>query len=300
MELLGRLPELTACTGALSGDRHHAAAAIIAGPSGIGKTSLWRAVADCQPGDVIVLRTTGIPGARAGLASVADLLDPIMDVALPLIPAPQASALRAALGQISPQAPVTDMLLERAIVGMLRGLAVGGLLIAVDDEQWLDNDSRRLLETAVVRLAGVPVRWLVSVRSEHAGRGLARMLCHELGPRAAQIDLAELGQAALAELIMARFPGQWSPGVLREITTLAAATRMRRLRWPGRLSRAVRGMAPRPASRPASQPRSAAVCTGSGRRRWLPSKPPRSPVSRPGRCCGWSGLNPSTSRSTTR
>jgi DNA-binding CsgD family transcriptional regulator len=222
MELLGRLPELTACTGALSGDRHHAAAAIIAGPSGIGKTSLWRAVADCQPDDVIVLRTTGIPGARAGLASVADLLDPIMDVALPLIPAPQASALRTALGQISPQAPVTDMLLERAIVGMLRGLAVGGLLIAVDDEQWLDNDSRRLLETAVVRLAGVPVRWLVSVRSEHAVRGLARMLGHELGPRAAQIDLAELGQAALAELIMARFPGQWSPGVLREITTLAA------------------------------------------------------------------------------
>lgn len=222
MELLGRLPELTACTGALSGDRHHAAAAIIAGPSGIGKTSLWRAVADCQPGDVIVLRTTGIPEARAGLASVADLLDPIMDVALPLIPAPQASALRTALGQISPQAPVTDMLLERAIVGMLRGLAVAGLLIAVDDEQWLDNDSRRLLETAVVRLAGVPVRWLVSVRSEHAVRGLARMLGHELGPRAVQIDLAELGQAALAEMIMARFSGQWSPGVLREITTLAA------------------------------------------------------------------------------
>jgi hypothetical protein len=86
MELLGRLPELTACKEALSGDGHHAAAAIIAGPPGIGKTSLWRAVADSQSSDAVVLSTTGIPGARAGLANVADLLDPVIDAVLPLMP----------------------------------------------------------------------------------------------------------------------------------------------------------------------------------------------------------------------
>src|SRR5215472_11301501 len=122
MELLGRLPELTACQEALSGDRHHAAAAIIAGPPGIGKTSLWRAVADSRSGDAVILRTTGISGARAGLANIADLLDPVLDAVLPLMPAPQASALRTALGQMSPEAPVTDMHLERAMVGMMRGL----------------------------------------------------------------------------------------------------------------------------------------------------------------------------------
>ena len=222
MELLGRLPELTACQGTLSGDRRNAAAAIIAGPPGIGKTSLWRAVADSQSSDAVVLRTTGVPGARAGLANVADLLDPVMDAALPLLPAPQASALRTALGQMSPQAPVTDMLLERAIVGMLSGLAANGVVIAVDDEQWLDKDSRRLLETAVVRLVGVPVRWLVSVRSEQAASGLPQMLWHELGARAARIDVAELDAVSLSELIMARFPGQWSPGLLRQVVTLAS------------------------------------------------------------------------------
>lgn len=221
MELLGRLPELTACKEALSGNRHQSTAAIIAGPPGIGKTSVWRAVADSWSGDGVVLRTTGISGARAGLANIADLLDPVMDAALPLMPAPQASALRTALGQMSPEAPVTDMLLERAIVGMMRGLAPDGLLIAIDDEQWLDEDSRRLLETAIVRLASVPVGWLVSVRSEHAVRGLARTLDHELGPRAAWIHVAELDDAELSELIRARFPGRWSPGVLRKITTLA-------------------------------------------------------------------------------
>lgn len=222
MELLGRLPELSACKDALSGDRHHATAAIIAGPPGIGKTSLWRTVADSQSGDAVVLRTTGIPGAQAGLANIADLLDPVLDAALPLMPAPQASALRTALGQIAPEAPVTDMLLERAIVGMIRGLAPNGLVIAVDDEQWLDEDSRRLLETTIVRLASVPVGWLVSVRSEHAIRGLPRRLDHELGPRAAWITLAELDDASLSELIMARFPGRWSPGVLRKIVALAS------------------------------------------------------------------------------
>jgi DNA-binding CsgD family transcriptional regulator len=222
MELLGRLPELTACKEALSGDQHHAAAAIVAGPPGIGKTSLWRAVADSQSSDAVVLSTTGIPGARGGLANVADLLDPVIDTSLPLMPGPQANALRAALGQISPQAPVTDMLLERAIVGMLRGLAANGVVIAVDDEQWLDEDSRRLLEAAIVRLVNVPVRWLVSVRSEQAVGGLPRMLDHELGPHAARIDVAELDDAALSELVMARFPGHWSPGVLRQVISLAA------------------------------------------------------------------------------
>ena len=75
MELLGRLPELAACKEALSGDRRHAAAAIIAGPPGIGKTSLWRAVADSQSGDAVVLSTTGISGARAGLAAAADPME---------------------------------------------------------------------------------------------------------------------------------------------------------------------------------------------------------------------------------
>src|SRR6516164_567816 len=213
MELLGRLPELSACRAALSGDQNHAVAVIIAGPPGIGKTTLWRAVADSQSSDAIVLRTTGMPGARAGLANIADLLDPVLDVALPSMPVPQANALSSALGRISPQGPVTDMLLERAIVGMLRGLAADGVLIAVDDEQWLDEDSRRLLEAAVGRL--------VSVRSERAARGLARMLDHELGPRASRIDVGQLGDAELSDLIMARFPGSWSPGVLGQIITLA-------------------------------------------------------------------------------
>jgi hypothetical protein len=38
------------------------------------------------------------------------------------------------------------MLLERAIVGMMRGLALNGLVIAVDDEQWLNSGGNTVTE----------------------------------------------------------------------------------------------------------------------------------------------------------
>lgn len=120
--------------------------------------------------------------------------------------------------------PVTETLLERAVVGVLRELAAAGVVVAVDDEQWLDADTRRLLQAAVVRLAAVPVRWLVSVRSGHADRGLAGVLGHELGARVTRVDLAGLGDAALTELVLGRFPGRWSSGVLRQLASLAAGS----------------------------------------------------------------------------
>ena len=97
-------------------------------------------------------------------------------------------------------------------------------MVAVDDEQWVDPDSLRLLESAVVRLKDTPVRWLVAVRSGHTSRGLAQMLDHELAEAATRVDLAGLDDAALSELVMDRFPGRWSPGVLHQVVALAAGS----------------------------------------------------------------------------
>jgi DNA-binding CsgD family transcriptional regulator len=128
------------------------------------------------------------------------------------------------LGLATADVPVTAGLLELATVALLRELAEAGLVVAVDDEQWVDPDSLRLLESAVVRLKDVPVRWLVAVRSGHTGRGLAQMLDHELGAAAARVDLAGLDDAALSELVMDRFPGRWSHGVLHRVVALAAGS----------------------------------------------------------------------------
>jgi DNA-binding CsgD family transcriptional regulator len=222
--LRGRVAELAACREALSAGRAEAAAVVIVGPPGIGKTTLWRAAAEMPLAGRDVLRTTGLQGSHAGLANLADLLQPVVNEVLERLPKPQASALGAALGLMPAQVPVASVLLELAMVGALRDLSAPGVLIAVDDEQWVDEDTLRLLESAAARLSDVPLRWLVAVRSGHTERGLAQLLDHELSGRVTRIELAGLDEAALSELVWGRFPGQWSPGVLRRVVTLAAGS----------------------------------------------------------------------------
>ena len=224
MGLLGRLSELAACRGALSDAGVGAAAVVIAGAPGIGKTSVWRAAAESRPAGMVVLRTTGVPGGQAAFANLADLLDPAAERVLPELPEPQAGALRAALGLAAAEVPLRETLIERAVVTALAGLARDGMVVAVDDEQWVDADTGRLLKAAAIRLRDAPVRWLVAVRSGHADRGLARVLDHELGERARRVDLAGLDDGALSELVLARVPGRWSPGVLRQVVALAAGS----------------------------------------------------------------------------
>src|SRR5262249_13119399 len=71
---------------------------------------------------------------------------------------------------------------------------------------------------------GAPVCWLVTVRSGHADRGLAQVLARELADRAARVELSGLDDAVLTELVLRRFPGQWSPAVLRRVVALAAGS----------------------------------------------------------------------------
>jgi DNA-binding CsgD family transcriptional regulator len=221
--LLGRVAELAACWGALSDADAGAAAVVIAGARGIGKTSLWRAVADSWPAGV-VLCTTGVAGGQAAFANLADLLDPAAGRVLAGLPAPQAGALRAALGLAAAEGTLRETLLERAVVAALADLAQQGVVVAVDDEQWVDADTGRLLVAAAVRLRDVPVRWLVAVRSGHADEGLARVLDHELGERVTRVDLAGLDDGALSELVLGRFPRRWSPGVLWQVVALAGGS----------------------------------------------------------------------------
>ena len=110
------------------------------------------------------------------------------------------------------------------MVAVVRGLAEAGVVVAIDDEQWVDADTRRLLEAVAVRLGDTPVRWLVAVRSGNAGGGLTRVLEHELAARVTRVDLTGLDDAALSELVQRWFPEPWSPGVLRQVVALAAGS----------------------------------------------------------------------------
>jgi hypothetical protein len=62
------------------------------------------------------------------------------------LPEPQGDALRAALGLTGADMPFRETLLERAVAAVVRGLAEAGVVVAIDDKQWMDADTRRLLK----------------------------------------------------------------------------------------------------------------------------------------------------------
>jgi DNA-binding CsgD family transcriptional regulator len=168
---------------------------VIEGEPGIGKTTLWAEA----------LRRAGLSGWRvlscrpvpsdAGLAYVGltDLLQPVPAEAFDGLPAPQRRPLEVALlraeagtGDLEPRAVGTGL---AALLGALA--SAGPVLLAVDDAQWLDPASARLLAFALRRLEERPVRLVVAVRIEG-----------QPGPRAGAFAATEgsLGGRALSRL----------------------------------------------------------------------------------------------------
>ncbi len=176
MDVLGREAELARIDGWLRAGMRHAGSApagsvlVIEGEPGIGKTTLWaEAVRRAGLAGWQVLSCRPVP-SDAGLPYVGltDLLQPIPAGAFASLPAPQRRPLEVALlreesgaGDLEPRAVGTGL---TALLGALAG--AGRVLLAVDDAQWLDPASARLLAFALRRLEERPVRLVVAVRIE--------------------------------------------------------------------------------------------------------------------------------------
>ena len=112
--------------------------------------------------------------------------------------------------------------MSRATVGAFRELARDRLLVAIDDEQWVDTDSSRVLAAAVAWLRDDAVGWLIARRSDEAQPdALLEALDRQLGPDFHVLSLRGLPETQLTSLVMNRFPGEWSPGLLKKIVELA-------------------------------------------------------------------------------
>jgi hypothetical protein len=139
------------------------------GAAGIGKTTLWHAgvsVARARGHRVLVYRAAESE-ARLSYAALGDLFD----FELPDLPAPQKRALDAALLRAEFEgAPRDQRAVSVASLGVLRALATSGpVVIAIDDVQWLDVPSARVLAFVVRRLEDAPIRILVALRVGSGG-----------------------------------------------------------------------------------------------------------------------------------
>lgn len=160
-------------------------AALLRGPAGIGKTRLvdeFAAVAG--ESGVDVLRTTGVEAESeltfCGLTDLASELS----VTVGHLPGVQRRALEFALGSGASGEPVDRFSVFSAARGLFELAAAerGGLVVVVDDLQWLDEDSRAALFFVARRAQGHP---LAFVFAERTGEGVPAEVP---GARAIELD----------------------------------------------------------------------------------------------------------------
>jgi tetratricopeptide (TPR) repeat protein len=138
--------------------------------------------------------------ARLSYAALGDLLD----FELPDLPAPQARALQVALLRAEVEgAPPDQRAVSVATLGVLRALAAADpVMIAVDDVQWLDAPSARVLAFVVRRLEDAPVRILVALR---VGAGGDPLGLGQTGPLPLQrVPIGPLDEEAMTRLLRDR------------------------------------------------------------------------------------------------
>ena len=205
--LVGRSRELGAIAAALDRIESGAAAVVVEGEAGIGKTTVLDAVARwarersfanvaCRPAESEMALSFGV---------LADLVGSVPTDILGELPGPQRRALDAVRLRIDPSGDE----MERRAVGTglcsaLMGMAGRSpLLVLVDDAQWLDQPSEQALRFAVRRLSGHPVAFVVSVRS---GEGAADPLGLDatLAEGASRVQVKGLSLGALRELLSVR------------------------------------------------------------------------------------------------
>jgi DNA-binding CsgD family transcriptional regulator len=171
--VIGRHEELALLEGLVERSASGAAALVLEGEVGIGKTTLWRAgVAAAEERSLRVLATRPAEAERnLAHAGLGDLLEGALDELLPSLPAPRRSALEVALLLTDPEGrPPDARAIGVAVLTGLRTLAEAKpVVIAVDDVQWLDASSAASLEFALRRLTDYPTLLLLTRRPGEVG-----------------------------------------------------------------------------------------------------------------------------------
>lgn len=167
--IVGRDSELAAVERFTLAAADGPASLVLEGLAGIGKTAIWNEAIAAARRCGVVVRTCRCTESDAGwaFAGLGDLLDDLNSDCTKDLPEIQQRALAGALltSEFLAGSP-GDRAVAVAVLGVLRALAGSGpLLLAIDDVQWLDPSSRKVLSFALRRLTDEPVRLLASCRT---------------------------------------------------------------------------------------------------------------------------------------
>lgn len=167
---IGRDAEHAAGIALLDAASRGPAALVLSGPAGIGKTTIWRTLlADAGRRGYRTMSTRAVEAeAQLAFGGLADLLDPSLDEVLARLPEAQRVALEVALQRIPAGAiDPPPLAVSLGTLGVLRALAEESpVILAVDDLQWLDGSSARVLEYAMRRVGDARLGFVPSVRED--------------------------------------------------------------------------------------------------------------------------------------
>ena len=194
-----------------------AAALLLEGEPGIGKTAMWRAATEAaRERGFRVLRTCPSEAERTlSFAALGDLLGDAHEV-IEQLPALQRRPLAVALLLEQTDGPTPDRrAIGVALLATLRTLAEERpLLLAIDDIQWIDPPTAAALAFALRRLADQP---LCVVMTERTGSDAA--LGHEVARAVSceRLALGPLSLGAVRRLLQERLDAAFPRPVLRRI-----------------------------------------------------------------------------------
>jgi DNA-binding CsgD family transcriptional regulator len=164
--LVGRAAERTAILAALE---ESAAAVVLTGDAGIGKTALWDyAVLERRAaGDHVLVSRASAAEARLPWVGLADLLRSIVPTVLDALPNVQRRALQAVSLHSGGAEALDERTVGTALLSALAALSESApVLMAIDDLPYLDAASASAVAFAMRRVDGRrPVRMLATVRN---------------------------------------------------------------------------------------------------------------------------------------
>jgi DNA-binding CsgD family transcriptional regulator len=171
-------------------------AAMLVGEAGMGKTALLTrlaAITAARPGTRVIWLRGEESEAVLAFAAAADLLLPLR-VHFAGLPEGQHLALKACLG-LSGAVPCGPLAVCAGALGVLAAAAdQTPLVVLVDDFQWIDPESRKILQFIARRVSAEPIVMIIAVRDEPGSPVVTAGLPEVRLPGLGYDDCAELAR----------------------------------------------------------------------------------------------------------
>jgi DNA-binding CsgD family transcriptional regulator len=167
VDIIGRGKELDSVSAFIDRPAEGAAALVLEGEAGIGKSTLWWAGVEAARAQGFHVLLSRPAEAERGLthAGLGDLFEDVLETVLPALPAPRRRALEVALLVEEDPRGFDSRTLGVAVRSALEILAgERQVVLAIDDSQWIDPSSAGALAFALRRLDEQSIRLLLARR----------------------------------------------------------------------------------------------------------------------------------------